>query len=42
MFRLSMSWSRLYPHGDEDQPNPKGVEFYRSVFMECKNTVLNH
>ena len=36
MFRLSISWSRLYPHGDEDKPNSKGVEFYRSVFMECK------
>ena len=36
MFRLSISWSRLYPHGDEDKPNSKGVEFYHSVFMECK------
>ena len=36
MFRLSISWSRLYPHGDEETPNPKGVEFYHSVFLECK------
>ncbi len=33
---MSISWSRLYPHGDEEKPNPKGVEFYRSVFLECK------
>ncbi|MDD6524628.1 MAG: family 1 glycosylhydrolase [Firmicutes bacterium] len=36
IFRMSISWSRLYPHGDEETPNPKGIEFYRSVFEECK------
>ena len=36
MFRMSISWSRLYPHGDEETPNEKGVEFYRNVFKECQ------
>ena len=36
MFRLSISWSRLYPHGDEETPNQEGVEFYRSVFETCR------
>ena len=36
MFRLSISWSRLYPHGDEEIPNQKGIEFYRHVFKECQ------
>lgn len=36
MFRMSISWSRLYPNGDELEPNQKGIEFYRSVFKECK------
>lgn len=36
MFRMSISWSRLYPHGDELEPNQKGIEFYRNVFEECK------
>lgn len=36
MFRMSISWSRLYPQGDELEPNPKGIEFYRNVFKECK------
>ncbi|WP_160684817.1 family 1 glycosylhydrolase [Clostridium sp. C2-6-12] len=36
MFRMSISWSRLYPRGDEEIPNEKGIEFYRNVFKECK------
>ncbi|MFV0380037.1 MAG: family 1 glycosylhydrolase [Anaerorhabdus sp.] len=36
MFRMSISWSRLYPNGDEETPNQKGIEFYRSVFKECR------
>ena len=37
VFRMSISWSRLYPTGMEEKPNPKGVEFYRNVFTELKN-----
>ena len=36
VFRMSISWSRLYPTGLEEEPNPKGVEFYRNVFLELK------
>lgn len=36
MFRLSINWPRLFPHGDETTPNPKGIAFYHSVFDECK------
>ncbi len=36
MFRMSISWSRLYPNGDEETPNEKGIAFYRSVFEECR------
>ena len=35
-FRMSISWSRLYPNGDEETPNQKGIEFYRNVFNELK------
>ena len=35
-FRMSISWSRLYPKGIEKEPNKEGVEFYRNVFMELK------
>lgn len=35
-FRTSISWSRLFPEGDEMEANTKGVDFYRNVFTECK------
>lgn len=35
-YRLSVNWTRLYPNGDEPEPNPAGVEFYRGVFEECR------
>lgn len=35
MFRLSISWTRIYPTGLEDQPNEKGLAFYDAVFDEC-------
>lgn len=36
MFRLSVSWSRIFPNGDDAEPNPKGLAFYHSVFSELK------
>lgn len=27
-FRTSISWSRIFPKGDEEKPNEKGLEFY--------------
>lgn len=34
-FRLSISWSRIFPNGDETMPNEAGVAFYEAVFDEC-------
>ncbi len=34
MFRLSIAWSRIYPIGIEDEPNQKGINFYKEVFKE--------
>ncbi len=36
VFRMSVNWTRLFPRGDEEKPNPRGIEFYRNVFLECK------
>lgn len=36
VFRTSISWSRLFPNGDEEEANPEGIAFYRSLFTECK------
>lgn len=36
MFRMSISWSRIYPKGIEEKPNQAGLDFYRDVFTELK------
>lgn len=36
IFRMSISWSRIFPKGIEHEPNQKGLDFYRRVFEECK------
>ena len=35
VFRTSIAWSRIFPNGDDDEPNEKGLEFYDSLFDEC-------
>lgn len=34
-YRMSISWTRIFPNGDEDQPNEEGLRFYDDVFDEC-------
>ena len=33
-FRTSISWSRIFPRGDEQQPNEAGLQFYDDLFDE--------
>ena len=33
-FRLSISWSRIFPNGDDETPNEEGLQFYDKVFDE--------
>jgi len=35
-FRMSIAWSRIFPNGDDAQPNEEGLKFYDSVFAELK------
>ena len=35
VYRLSISWPRLFPTGEEDKPNQEGLDFYRAIFEEC-------
>ena len=32
--RTSIAWSRIYPKGDEESPNEKGLQFYDDLFDE--------
>ncbi|MER2064492.1 MAG: glycoside hydrolase family 1 protein, partial [Alkalibacterium sp.] len=34
VFRLSIAWSRIFPKGDEMEPNEEGLAFYDRVFDE--------
>lgn len=34
MFRMSINWTRLFPNGDEEEPNEAGLKFYDDVFDE--------
>jgi len=33
-FRLSISWARIFPNGDDLKPNEEGLQFYDNVFDE--------
>ncbi|MBQ7993337.1 MAG: 6-phospho-beta-glucosidase [Solobacterium sp.] len=33
-FRTSIGWSRIFPLGDEDEPDEEGLKFYDDVFAE--------
>lgn len=35
-FRTSINWTRIFPTGEETEPNEKGLEFYDKVFDCCK------
>lgn len=35
VFRTSIAWSRIFPKGDELEPNEKGLQFYDDLFDEC-------
>lgn len=34
-YRMSISWSRIFPTGLEEEPNEEGLRFYDAVFDEC-------
>lgn len=34
VYRMSISWSRIFPNGDDAQPNEEGLAFYDAVFDE--------
>ena len=36
VYRMSIAWSRIFPNGDDEKPNEKGLEFYDNVFDECR------
>ena len=35
IFRTSIDWSRIFPNGDDAEPNEEGIQFYENLFDEC-------
>lgn len=35
-YRMSVAWARIFPNGDDRDPNEKGLAFYRDVFETCR------
>ena len=35
VFRTSIAWSRIFPNGDDSEPNEAGLKFYDDLFDEC-------
>lgn len=35
VFRFSIAWSRIFPNGDDERPNEKGLVFYDALIDEC-------
>ena len=36
VFRFSIAWSRIFPHGDEETPDEEGLAFYDRVLDELE------
>nr|WP_042196741.1 6-phospho-beta-glucosidase [Paenibacillus camerounensis] len=36
VFRMSMAWTRIFPNGDDAEPNEAGLKFYDDVFAELR------
>lgn len=34
-YRMSIAWTRIFPNGDEKEPNEEGLKFYDELFDEC-------
>ena len=34
VYRTSIAWSRIFPNGDEPEPNEAGLQFYDDLFDE--------
>lgn len=39
-YRFSISWARIYPHGNDEEPNQKGIDFYNKLInLLVKNKI---
>lgn len=36
-FRTSIAWTRIFPNGDDSEPNEKGLAYYEDLFQTCRS-----
>ena len=36
VYRMGIAWSRIFPNGDDAEPNEEGLQFYDNVFDELR------
>ncbi|EJP27287.1 6-phospho-beta-glucosidase [Streptococcus anginosus] len=36
VYRMSLSWTRIFPNGNDETPNEAGLVFYEKIFQELK------
>lgn len=36
VYRMSVSWARIFPNGDDAEPNQEGIDHYRRVLEGCR------
>lgn len=36
VYRMSISWTRIFPNGDDEIPNKEGLDFYEKIFKELR------
>lgn len=37
VFRMSISWTRIFPNGDDLVPNEEGLQFYQEIFETLRS-----
>lgn len=35
-YRMSISWTRIFPNGHEETPNEEGLKFYENIFLQLR------
>ena len=40
-FRTSIAWTRIFPLGDEDEPNEEGLQFYDSAISDIQHARMD-
>lgn len=42
VFRFSISWTRIFPNGDDEIPNQEELNSIKMSSRNAKNIILNH